>query len=393
MPQIVLNVTLIGQQTDMWCWAASGEMIMSYEGTNVAQCAQANWRFGMNDCCDNPTPGACVQGGWPDFGHWGFNSQTTSWGVALSFADLTAQMNSGQPVAFSWGWAGGGGHMMVAGGVDTDTNFVFVDDPWPPDTGDQRWISYTNYVSQPGVYTHWIDYYNITPTGGAGGGNPSSSTGNAMSNDPSGSAQHGHASADAAATDGLRLLPRLAERGPGAHVMGGDEPPAFGAQGQLGEPFTVVYVQRDDLADYAPGADASRLLVDPGERLYPVLGSSGEATAAIRVTRQEGAWTVKSVGEPRLVRDIVEVRDHDAMARETGLGEYLLVQVPALYKTFVGRQDAAGRLVLLPVHDDPEKGMEKAAPGAGDDLLARLVPDAQSGRSALPAEGPGPLPA
>ena len=69
-----LNVQLLPQLTNMWCWAASAEMVMKYEGHDVPQCKQANHEFGRTDCCNNPTPGACVQGGWPEFAVWGFSS-------------------------------------------------------------------------------------------------------------------------------------------------------------------------------------------------------------------------------------------------------------------------------------------------------------------------------
>jgi len=62
-----LPVTLISQETSMWCWAASGEMTAEYiAGGNVQQCVEANARFGRTDCCNSPTPTACIEGGWPD---------------------------------------------------------------------------------------------------------------------------------------------------------------------------------------------------------------------------------------------------------------------------------------------------------------------------------------
>jgi hypothetical protein len=62
-----LPVNLYPQQTDAWCWAASGEMVMSYLGGMVSQCEQANRRFAHTDCCNTPTPASCNQGGWPEF--------------------------------------------------------------------------------------------------------------------------------------------------------------------------------------------------------------------------------------------------------------------------------------------------------------------------------------
>src|SRR5262245_63743906 len=72
------SVTLRPQETDMWCWAASGKMVMEFLGVPVEQCRQANDRFVLTGCCNNPVPGACVQGGWPEFGRYGFTFQKTS---------------------------------------------------------------------------------------------------------------------------------------------------------------------------------------------------------------------------------------------------------------------------------------------------------------------------
>ncbi len=157
-----LPVSVYAQETSMWCWAASAQMAMGYLGRDVPQCDQANRRFGRSDCCANPTSAACAQGGWPDFDGYGFNSNRTA-GTALSFAALDGQIQAqGRPVAFSWAWTGGGGHMMVATGTRAvgGQNWVTMNDPWAPLWGDQRDVLYSAYVSGPG-YTHWDDFYNI----------------------------------------------------------------------------------------------------------------------------------------------------------------------------------------------------------------------------------------
>jgi hypothetical protein len=166
-----LNVTLRPQQTGQWCWAASGQMVMEYLGSFVAQCTQANNRLGRNDCCNNPTPAACVQPGWPEFTRYGFNSAITSdtalpWStVRAHIAPTTASSPCRQqPFAFSWHWVGGGGHMMVARGYQTQsgTNWVQINDPWSPNVGNTRWITYDWYVAGANDHTHWNDYYNFT---------------------------------------------------------------------------------------------------------------------------------------------------------------------------------------------------------------------------------------
>ena len=153
---------LRSQQTSMWCWAASGEMSMDFLGTDVSQCDQANKRFGRTDCCNSPVPNACVNGGWPEFTKYGFTSNITS-NAALSFEEIKSQIYCRKsPIAYSWHWNGGGGHMMVINGyaVIDGNQYVSVQDPGPPNVGSARITSYNTYVSGSG-YTHWNDYYNI----------------------------------------------------------------------------------------------------------------------------------------------------------------------------------------------------------------------------------------
>jgi len=175
-----LPVQLHPQETGMWCWAASGQMIMDYLNHDTAQCVQANNRFNRSDCCNIdlcPPPtessaNACAQGGWPEFNKYGFTFKTTS-NTALSWKDLREQISNmhkckKRPFAFSWHWPGGGGHMMVAKGYLTlqGVNYVVMLDPWSPCVGDERIITYDYYVESTGHHSHWNDYYDITYTGG-----------------------------------------------------------------------------------------------------------------------------------------------------------------------------------------------------------------------------------
>jgi hypothetical protein len=178
-----LPVALRPQETNMWCWAASGEMTAEYvAGGNVQQCAEANRRFSRTDCCNSPTPAACVLGGWPDqlYTAAGLKWDRTT-DAALSLPTLKRQISqrrycSKKPFAFSWHWTNGGGHMMVARGFQTiaipELKLEFVtlpavsfdmvesNNPWPPNVGTHEWITYSNYVSGSD-HTHWNDYYNI----------------------------------------------------------------------------------------------------------------------------------------------------------------------------------------------------------------------------------------
>lgn len=156
-------VALYPQQTSMWCWAASGQMCMNFLGANVQQCDEANKRFGRTDCCNSPVPNNCVNGGWPEFDKYGFKADVTS-DAPLTFAEIKKQIYCyKKPIAFSWHWTGGGGHMMVITGyfVVDGVQYVTVNNPWAPNVGVQEVYTYDKYVSGSD-HTHWNDYYNIT---------------------------------------------------------------------------------------------------------------------------------------------------------------------------------------------------------------------------------------
>lgn len=157
-----LPVKLIGQKTDQWCWAASAEMIMKYNGKNVDQCKQANDALRRTDCCLVPTPRACIEPGVANYPIYGFEFTNTQYGVAQEMNDMIQQINSNLPFSFSWRWKGGGGHRMVISGYSTEFNMVLVLDPWPVNNGERRWITYSSYAAG-NDYTHGYDTINIHP--------------------------------------------------------------------------------------------------------------------------------------------------------------------------------------------------------------------------------------
>ena len=156
------NVKATDQHQSNWCWAASGEMTMEFLGANIDQCDEANKQFGRTDCCNAPTPTACNNGGWPEFGKYGYQADHTS-DAPLSWDNVKYQISCHQtPFCNTWHWSGGGGHMMVisAYAVIDGANYVYLRDPLPVGVGSSRWITYAAYVSGSG-YTHWDAYYNI----------------------------------------------------------------------------------------------------------------------------------------------------------------------------------------------------------------------------------------
>lgn len=177
----IVPATLYWQETSQWCWAASGQTMMNYVGPkDVPQCYEANQASGRTDCCNCPTPAACVFPGWPQFDTWGYKFNETAWGSALSWNQLVAEINAKRPVWFAWAWNGGGGHAMVAKGyfeihlLSINQRLVLVANPWPPQGrcgagnaagpfgGNFEWRAYDEYVGGAAYdHTHMVDIYQV----------------------------------------------------------------------------------------------------------------------------------------------------------------------------------------------------------------------------------------
>ncbi|MCP5049903.1 MAG: hypothetical protein GY940_22235, partial [bacterium] len=171
-----LNVPCYAQETDVWCWAAGGQMIMEHHGVFKEQCEQVNVKLGHGGCCRKPVPKRCLRGSFPDFRDYGFTVDETSSGTALSWEQLKGQIHQNKPAGFSWQWRKSDktrkkykGHYMVAAGYVEllGFKFVLVHDPEPKDPGNSTEgtyvvISYYVYKNGRGGSEHWKDHYNIS---------------------------------------------------------------------------------------------------------------------------------------------------------------------------------------------------------------------------------------
>ena len=166
---IVPNWHAHAQMTTDWCWAASAQSIMHTLGGDVEQCAQANRAFPQAaprpECCSTPTPNACINPAWPDFGFFGFSA--TPHDGPLTFEEIKREIGlNHRPFAFTWNWDGADtAHMMVAFGYRDfpGSQVVIIFDPLPPNVGQVKTISYAEYREVPGDHSHSLDYYAIRP--------------------------------------------------------------------------------------------------------------------------------------------------------------------------------------------------------------------------------------
>lgn len=161
----VLAVKLRPQLRTNWCWAASGEMVMETLGHDVSQCVQADDMFGKACCPSNevcneqgcPDQDLCNDTAWPRLDKYSFTFKRTN-SAALDWDQVLQEIGvRGVPIAFTWLFPDGTGHMMVLKGYSTvdGVNYVYVDDPWyapepgKPNQGREEYFTYHWYVKDP----------------------------------------------------------------------------------------------------------------------------------------------------------------------------------------------------------------------------------------------------
>lgn len=129
-----LSVPLKVQEHSQWCWAGASQMILSYKGKSVTQCAEANYALGINYACGNSSFNWNNYANQPNSTN-AISSILNHWGVGASVTGVLSQswsnyyINGNHPYAILWQWTGGGGHFVVARGYSG--SYLFINDPWP----------------------------------------------------------------------------------------------------------------------------------------------------------------------------------------------------------------------------------------------------------------------
>ena len=147
----VLNVPQKYQEQSQWCWAASSQAVLEYyrtkkTQTEIAQYATEganiwNWLAGSST---NPTRNGI------DLILMHFANLTTyHWGWVLSQSQVQSEIAARRPFVIYWLWDSGGGHFVVAKGIDGDYMTLM-----NPATGTT--INTYSWVRQGSTHT-WID--------------------------------------------------------------------------------------------------------------------------------------------------------------------------------------------------------------------------------------------
>ena len=127
----------IAQEQTNWCWAACTEMVLHYYGNpDARQCEFANSLFNQTQCCEDPTDPACNQtctGNDVEAVYANWNIRSTLIKGTVPFDGLQAEIDAGRPVEVAFKWTGGGAHVAIVRGWETNEMgpFVHVNDPAP----------------------------------------------------------------------------------------------------------------------------------------------------------------------------------------------------------------------------------------------------------------------
>jgi hypothetical protein len=167
--KVMLGMPYVAQTASNWCWATCAAMLARFtlnKPLNICQaastlipggncCAGAPAEGTFNNSWNNPVCNRTCTVSEVQQLHGMLGMQSTHAGTAISFDQIhNAIAGSRKPVEVAFSWFGGGGHVVVAQGVDRQTQSVNINDPWP-DTG-AIVVTYEKLLSAYGLGS-WFD--------------------------------------------------------------------------------------------------------------------------------------------------------------------------------------------------------------------------------------------
>jgi hypothetical protein len=162
--RFTLPVKLQGQKTEAWCFAASTQMILNYNGTRVSQGELLNVFTGRKDCGQVPTPGPCITGGGEPqlFDHFHYTLEFRH--GPLTPEEIVREIYTRrQPFNFGWDLKGGGSHSLVAIGYAKVKGGFLVEvlDPSPVGSGAHYFCTYQQWL-EDGGHVYQDSIFNIS---------------------------------------------------------------------------------------------------------------------------------------------------------------------------------------------------------------------------------------
>jgi len=375
----ILEVPLFAQETRMWCWAASGEMIMHYYGVEVPQSIQANRRFERSDCGTQTRSRDCIKGGWPQFTSYGFNCALTKYRKLLSWQELQRQIQANQPVGFIWERKSYGSHYMVARGyiILNDTRLVVVNDPLPANSdkykgGTVSIMTYDDFMQFYPRYILSYTQYDITLTNHEKRKTPGKTRGFISGGDMITTPVHlenkGNTQPGASAKEGLALLKALPW--PIQKELG-FESKAMVEKSKLGKKSFCTLGM-----GFGRWQDCKEIHGDLLEVHYPVEVEKKLVTS-ITIRKREEKWVFGVLNDSSAFSAVKALNEIPGR-EETS---YFLVQIQSMNLDFLAcfleqeeeeREEDNIKLYLVPTHEDPDLHFSPYVPVPAAEVFLEL---------------------
>ena len=165
---VMLPADHISQQSDLLCWAASGQAVARAFKVPYSQCAQLQDYPGYScpmcltcDASKDLPPSGCNHPGLPNFDKLGLTHKKTT-NEALSLAQIQFEIGCRkQPVVFIWQMGPGASHMMVVYGYSADKLDIM--QPLQACVGDTFTTDYATYQeTDTDGGQHLDDFYDFS---------------------------------------------------------------------------------------------------------------------------------------------------------------------------------------------------------------------------------------
>ncbi len=158
----VLSITRVAQQTNVWCWVATSEMVLNYYDRPTGQCVMlSNWY--QANCCWNP--GLCQSGGTleqirTNLRYFG-GLQASIAPRRLTLAEIKTEIDGGRPIIIAYS-SFQAGHVVVIFGYSGNNLHIYDPLYYNPGRADQAFVvPYGQSFSYGGAQTWTHSIYQI----------------------------------------------------------------------------------------------------------------------------------------------------------------------------------------------------------------------------------------
>lgn len=137
-----LDVERVKQAKTNWCWAATSEMIGTYQNGDSSRTQWDIVKYLKGS--SYPNKGGTVSDIKKAIKYSSKDLVTYTSGSTLSWSKHTSNINNSNPIAMWIDWNSGGAHAVVCAGTKTSSgnNYLYVLDPWENTTS--TWYNYNS---------------------------------------------------------------------------------------------------------------------------------------------------------------------------------------------------------------------------------------------------------